>query len=186
MVRYIVLLISFIVVSVILFANPFNFPKEIKEAIVPWATLALAFVAIFTIVHSDVRERRGRTIGRLVDILDWVEDIIGLTHTIETVEPPILDDGNNTYEILKIKDEINAFNRERELGKHIEILAWRVEKALYIRVRSLTQAIDEMLGEDWTSPNLVDIRNQLNTHETRIYGMAKPLLDDIVRKIEQQ
>jgi len=94
---------------------------------VPWATLALAFVAIFTIVHSDVKEGRRRNINRLVDIMDWVEDIIRETRPVETIEPTNFNGGSETYEILRVKDEINSFNRFSLLGNHMQILAIRID-----------------------------------------------------------
>ena len=185
MVRYVVLAISFVVVSIIMFTNPFDFSKELRDTIIPWATLALAFVAIFTIVHSDVKEGRRRNIERLVDIIDWVESIIRETHVIETIEPTNFGDGSDTYEILQTKDKINDFNRFGLLGSHMQILARRVDRELYVSVRTLSQAIHDLTNEDWTRPTLIDARKMLKTHEERIYSIAKPLLDDIVKRIER-
>jgi len=185
MVSYVILAISFVVVSIIMFANPFNFPQDVRDTIVPWATLTLAFVAIFTIVHSDVKEGRRRKIQRLADIMDWIEDIIRETHVVETIEPTDFSDGSDTYEILQTKDKINDFNRIGLLGRHMQILATRIDKELYVSVRTLTQAIYDLTKEDWTSPTLIEAREMLKTHEERIYSIAKPLLDDIVKRIER-
>ena len=91
MFRYIGLFISFVIVSVIIFVNPFGFSTGVKNTIVPWATLALAFVAILTILHSDIREERMRKRERLGHILDWAMDVIELTQVIKTPEPPSLN-----------------------------------------------------------------------------------------------
>ncbi len=185
MVRYIVLAIFFVGVSIIMFTNPFDFSQEMRDAIVPWATLALAFVAIFTIVHSDVKEGRRRNIERLADIMDWIESIIQETHVIETIEPTNFSGGSDTYEILQTKDKINDFNRFGLLGNHMQILARRIDIELYVSVRTLSQAMRDLTNEDWTSPGLIDARKMLKTHEERIYSIAKPLLDDIVKRIER-
>ncbi|MFC2017121.1 hypothetical protein ACFLUD_01745 [Chloroflexota bacterium] len=196
MVRYIILGVFFIVVSVILFVDPLNFSQDLKAAVVPWATLALAFVAIFTIFHSDERARIGKKIDRLSSILDWTQEIIDLTHIIETIEPkeptflgePLFDkhDMDHTYEIFRISDTIDKFNRLGTTGGHEQVLAWRVDKkVLYVMVRSVTQAINDLTQEEWKQLDLNETRHTLNIHEARIYGLAKPLIDDVIKRLEK-
>ena len=185
MARYITLLIFFIAMSIILLFDPFNFSKEVKEVIVPWATLVLAFVAILTILHSDIKEGKRRTLNRLADILDWAEDIVRLTHVVETPEPTDLGSGADTYERLRYNDKINDFNRLRITGDHIRILSLRVDKELYVTARSLISAVDDLLRENWGDLDLINTRNQLAEHETRIYGIAKLLINEITNRLER-
>ncbi len=185
MFRYIGLLISFIIVSVILLVNPFGFSAETKNIIVPWATLALAFVAILTILNSNIREERIRKDRRLGDILDWAMDIIELTQVIKTPEPPSLTDETSTYEILNQKDKINSFNRVKVFGEHMKIVAFRVDKQLCAMVTNLVQAINDLLDEDWQSFDLNTTRYWLAEHEKRIYDITQDLVDDITKRLQR-
>lgn len=185
MVRYITLVILFALLSFMLFANPFHFPKELWEMITPWATLTLAFTTVFVVLQSDIRERRNKTISRLADIIEWAEDVIRLTHTVETKNITLDAQQDTTYVILQIRDKIEEFRRQRESGNHIQIIASRINKPLYVRVKSILRALDEILEEDWVNPSLSEIWDKLNIHETRIYGLANPLKDDVLKKLEE-
>ena len=187
MIRYLILFLTFVFFSVILFLNPFSFQNEIMNTFLPWATLSLAFVTVLTIIHSDVREGRQRDLDRLVNIMDWLEDIIRKIHPIETLQPPIIgDSSDNTIEILTNRDEINDINSFFMLGSHMQILARRIDKELYVSVRTLTQALKEMIQEDWSNVSVQKMRENLKTHEDRVYGLAKPLFDEIVKRIEEK
>jgi len=188
-IMYIVFIGLFVLLSLILFINPFHFSQNIRDMLMPWATLALAFATILTILRADARERRNRRISWLSDILEWIEDIIRLTHTVEVVDVnshEMRDDiEGRTYLILNIRDEINDFRRQRESGDHIQILASRTNRIIYLRVKSILQALDEILEEDWASSDLKELRDKLEIHEARIYSLASPLKKDILKALEQ-
>jgi len=172
MLRYIGLFISFVIVSVVIFINPFGFSTAVKDILLPWATLALAFAAVLTILHSDIREERMRKRERLGDILDWATDIIDLTRIIKTPEPPSLTEGTDTYEILQQSDKINSFNRAKVLGEYTKILSFRIDKQLCVMVTNVVQAINDLVNEDWQSFDVKTTRYWLTEHEKRIYDIA--------------
>ena len=183
MIRYIVLFVVFIIISVLIFVNPFNFSQDIKDTITPWATLALALVAVLTIIHSDIKEERGKRTNRLSSMLDWATDIISNTQTIETPQPAYLDSGEETYERLRLNDKINSFNSLIISGEHIKLMALRIDKDLYASVGSLVQAIDDLLKGDWLALDVIATRNMLAQHEQRIYGIAENLITEIRRRL---
>ena len=86
MVGYIALFISFVIVSVLIFVDPFGFPQETKDAIIPWATLTLALVAVLTIIHSDLKDERRRKLLRLQDIMEWATDLLSATQVVAIPE----------------------------------------------------------------------------------------------------
>lgn len=186
MLKYIALSISFIIVTILIFANPFNFSRAIQEALMPWATLTLAFVAILTIVRSNIREERSKKIDRLADILEWATDIVRVTHTIETPEPPKFSDtGAATYERLQLNDRINDFQRFSLLNDHMKILSFKVDKELHVTVCSLAMAIDDLLNENWCNFDIVTTRSWLAEYENRIYEIAKVLINETTKRIQR-
>jgi hypothetical protein len=184
---YIVFIVLFVLLSLVLFINPFHFSQDVRNMLIPWATLALAFTTILSVLRADIRERRSRRIDRLADILEWIEDILRLTHTVEILDTELHKETGEepTYLILEIRDEINNFKRQRESGDHIQILASRADRAIYVGVTSVLQAIDDLLKEDWVRHDLKEIRNTLRTHEARIYSLASPLKKNILKALEQ-
>lgn len=93
MFRYLILIISYVFISVIILANPFNFSTEITIAIFPWATLTLVFVTVITILRSTIKEQRAVRLSRLGQIEDWATDIIDKTRTVEVPELKTIDTG---------------------------------------------------------------------------------------------
>jgi hypothetical protein len=183
MIRYIILFVIFIIISILLFVNPFNFSQEIQDTITPWATLSLALVAVLTIIHSDIKEERGKRTNRLSAILDWTTDIISNIQTIETPKPTYIRNGEETYERFSLNDKINSFNSLIISGEYVKLMALRIDKDLYASVGSIVQAIDDLLKEDWLSFDVYETRNMLAQHEQRIYGIAKKLIIEIRRRL---
>jgi hypothetical protein len=146
-------------------------------------TLALAFMTWKSIQQTRSIQKR----ERLAHILDWAEDIIGLTQIIKTPEPPSLDKdiGTETYERLEQKSKINSFNGVKSLGDHMKILSFRIDKELCAMVSNLIQAIDDLLNEDWQSFDLETTRYWLTEHEKRIYDIAQDLVADITKRLQR-
>jgi hypothetical protein len=181
--RYIILIISFIILTILIFTNPFNFPQDIRNAITPWATLSLALVAVLTIIHSDLKEERRNKLHRLQQVMEWATDVLDATQVIE-VPKEFFGEGNS-YEKWRLFDKINDFGRLKIEGEHIKIISLRVDKELCSAVTVVTQAIDDLLNEDWNSLDIIGIRNWLAEHEKRIYGSTKALINEATKRLNR-
>lgn len=186
MFRYLILIISYVFISVIILANPFNFSIEITSAIFPWATLTLVFITVITILRLTIKEERAVRLRRLGHIEDWATDIVGKTRTVEVPELKTIDTGGaDTYERLRQIDEINDFKRLHTQSPPIKNIARMVDKELYATVSHLVQAIDDLLKEDWQNMDLNATRDWLTEHESRIYDTAITLINDISKRLEK-
>ncbi len=83
MVSYVVLAISFVVVSITMFANPFNFSQEVRDTIVPWATLTLAIAAFWAIWQNYSFRRKDRKACSLDEIRSWAKASIELCYMVD-------------------------------------------------------------------------------------------------------
>ncbi len=185
MFRYIALIVSFIIISVLIFVNPFNFPTEVKDTIAPWATLTLALVAILTIIHSDLREERRNNLYRLQQVMEWATDVLNITQVIETPETPSFNEVDTSFERYRQIDKINDFKRINIEGEHVKIISLRVDKELCSAVTAVTQAIDDLLKENWRSLGAVNMRNWLKEHEKRIYDLVRTLINETTKRLEK-
>ena len=71
MTKYLILALTFIIVSVIILFDPFKFSQDTKDAIIPLATLALAFAALVTIIYSQGQEARRKRETVIDEIINW-------------------------------------------------------------------------------------------------------------------
>jgi hypothetical protein len=184
MFRYIIVVIAFAIVSVLIFVDPFNFPKEIKDALTPWATLALALVAILTILHSDLREERRNRLHRLNQVMDWATDVISITQVVETPEIPLLR-RDSSFERYRQIEKLNDFKRVNIEGEHVKIISLRVDKELCSTVTAVTQAIDELLKENWHSLDVPTMSEWLAEHEKRIYDLVRILINETTKRLDK-
>jgi len=185
MVGYIALFISFVIVSVLIFVDPFGFPQETKDAIIPWATLTLALVAVLTIIHSDLKDERRRKLLRLQDIMEWATDVLSATQVVAIPEEkPWSKDLDLSYERFRQIDKINDFKRLSIQGEHIRIISLRVDKELCSAVTTVAQAIDDLLKDNWHSFDVITTRNWLAEHESRIYNLVKTLINEATERLE--
>ena len=150
----------------------------------PWATLALAFVAILTIIQADMKEKKERRLRRLSSIIDWATDVINKTKLIEFPDIKYLDGGTETYEILRQQDEIKDFNSLVTSGEYLKRSALIIDKTLYVSVHGVIQAINELLAENWKNLDVDTTRELLQSHEQRIYGMANNLLVELDKRLK--
>jgi hypothetical protein len=74
MIKYLILALTFIIVSVIILFDPFKFSQDTKNAIVPLATLALAFAALLTIIYSQGQESRRKRETIIDEIIEWASE----------------------------------------------------------------------------------------------------------------
>lgn len=168
-----------------IFVDPFNFPPEVKDVITPWATLALALVAILTIIHSDLREERRNTLHRLQQVMEWSTDVLDITQVIETPEKPFSNEVDTSFERYRQIDKINDFKRININGEHIKVISLRVDKELCSAVTAVTQAIDDLLKENWRSFDVITMRNWLKEHEKRIYDLVRTLINETTKRLDR-
>ena len=186
MLRYILVIVLFVAITVLLFANPFNLSQGFRDATVPWATLSLALVAVLTIIHSDLREERGRKLNRLQAVMEWATDVLNATQVIHPPKDFVVrgdDVGTATYERLGQIDKINHFKRLSIEGEHIKIISMRANKEILAAVTTVTQSIDDLLGEDWSTLDIIGFRGWIAEHEGRIYQNTRSLIAECTRQL---
>lgn len=166
-----------------MFSNPFNLSQDTRDAILPWATLSLALVAVWTIMHSDLREERSNKLRRLQQVMEWATDVLKATQVIEV--PREFFGEENPYEQWRQFDKINDFGRLNIEGEHIKIISLMVDRELCSAVTVVNQAIDDLLKEDWRSLDTSGIRNWLAEHEKRIYDSTKALINEATKRLDR-
>jgi len=66
--------IIFLAACAIIFFNPFQFPQREIDAILPLATFCLAYVAVLTIILSNLKEKKLKKQSSLMEIDDWAKN----------------------------------------------------------------------------------------------------------------
>jgi hypothetical protein len=187
MLRYILVIVLFVAITVLLFANPFGLSQGFRDAIVPWATLSLALVAVLTIIHSDLREERRRKLNRLQAVMEWATDVLNATQVIHPPKDFIVhgdDVGTATYERLGQIDKVNDFKRLSIQGEHIKIISTLTNKEILSTVSTVTQSIDDLLREDWSTFDIIGFRDWIAEHEGRIYQNTRLLIAECTRQLK--
>ena len=183
MLRYIVAIAIFVAITVLLFANPFGFSQEFRDAIVPWATLCLALVAVLTIIHSDLREERRRKLNRLQDVMEWATDVLSNTQVIHPPTSFWSADTNDVYVRSRQIDKVSDFKRLSIQGEHMKIISKLGNEEIVTAVTTVTQSIDDLLGEDWSTFDIVGFRDWIAEHEGRIYENTRLLIAECTRQL---
>lgn len=152
----------------------------------PWATLALALVAILTIIHSSIKEERQKNLRRLQNIMEWACDVIDITRIVEIPDTYLTKyPDDKSYERHRQADDISEFKGLYIGGQHINILSLRVSRELCSAVSAVTQAIDDLLKENWLNLDVDVTREWLGEHKKRIYELTQEVVDECTKRIEK-
>lgn len=66
--------IIFVAACGIIFLEPFNLSPQKIDAILPLATFALAYIAVLTILYSNLKDKKRRKLSSLMEIDDWAKN----------------------------------------------------------------------------------------------------------------
>lgn len=73
---WLIILVTIIFVAAcgIIFLEPFKLPPPKIDAILPLATFALAYIAVLTILYSNLKDKKRRKHSSLMEIDDWARN----------------------------------------------------------------------------------------------------------------